>query len=114
MKKNSVLYEDYPEDKDVSIPAKWIFVAEDLLNEAQYKDWLFHTMQYMGFCGMSLTGDTTVDMFLNAVYDEDEDFFEKYWQSILKKRQKNLPIEDQLKVMRAWTKEEQLNDYFNR
>jgi hypothetical protein len=114
MNKNSILYEDYPEDNDVSIPAKWIFVAEDLLTESQYKEWLFYTMRYMGFCGMMETGDAVVDMVLNAVYDEDEEFFDRYWQSILKERQKQIPIADKLKVLRAWTKEEQLDEYFNR
>ena len=111
MNKNSVIYEDYPPTFEVSIPAKWILVAEDLLTESQYKDWLFYTMQYFGFVGMATTGDAIVDLLLEAVYDEDEDFFDKYYQSILYKRK---PIEDKLKVMRAWSKEDQLNAYFNR
>lgn len=114
MNKNSILYEDYPVDNEVALPAKWIFVAEDLLDETQYKEWLFYAMRYMGFCGMLETGDAIVDMLLNAVYDEDEEFFERYWQSILKERQKNIPIADRLKVTRAWTKEEQQNARSNR
>ena len=114
MKENSVLYKDYPENNEIGIPAKWIFVAEDLLSEDQYRRWLFYTFRYMGFCGIGYTGDAVIDMLLNAVYDEDEYFFEKYWQSILKNRQKNTPLQDKLKVSRAWSKEEQLDDYFNR
>lgn len=114
MNKNSILYEDYPVDSEVALPAKWIFVAEDLLDETQYKEWLFYTMRYMGFCGMIETGDVIVDMLLNAVYEEDEEFFERYWQSILKERQKHIPIADRLKVTRAWTKEEQQNARLNR
>ena len=53
-------------------------------------------------------------MLLNAVYEEDEEFFERYWQSILKERQKHIPIADRLKVTRAWTKEKQQNARLNR
>lgn len=112
MIENSVLYEDYPEDREVGIPAKWIFIAENLLNEEQYKEWLFQTMRYVGFCGMDLTGDSAIDMVLNAVYDDNNKFFDEYFNSILKQRQKKLPIADQLKVMRAWTKKEQLDAYY--
>lgn len=114
MKENSILHKDYPEDGEIGIPAKWIFVAEDLLTEDQFEKWLFHTFRYMGFCGMGYTGDVEIDMILNAVYDDDEYFFNRYWQSILKNRQKMLPLQDKLKVSRAWTKEEQLDDYLNR
>ena len=105
MNKNSVIFEDYPVNFDVSIPAKWILVAEDLLTEDQYKDWLFYTMQYMGIAGMAKTGDGIVDLLLDAVYDEDEDFFDKYYNSLLQAR---TPIADKLKVSKAWTKEDQL------
>ena len=56
MNKNSVIYEDYPPTFEVSIPAKWILVAEDLLTESQYRDWLFYRsflleygLRYWGF-----------------------------------------------------------------
>ena len=111
MNKNTVLYECYPIDKEVGICAKWIFVAQDLLTESQYNIWLAATMKYLGFCGMARTGDAIIDLLLDAVYDEDEKFFDKYYKSILEKQ---TPIEDRLKVMRAWSKEDQLNAYFNR
>jgi len=114
MKENSVLYEDYPEDWNVSIPAKWIFVAEDMLNEDQYKEWLFYTMRYLGVCGMWTSDDAYVNMLLDAVYDEDEEFFDKYWNSLLKNRQKKTPLDQQLKVGRVYSKEEQLDAYLNR
>ena len=111
MKKNSVLYEDYPEDWEVAIPAKWIFVAEDMLDEDDYKEWLFYTMRYLGFCGTWRSDNAYVNMLLQAVYDEDEAFFDQYWNSLLKKR---TPIADRLKVSKVVSKEEQLNAYLNR
>lgn len=114
MEENSVIWNEYPEDMEVAIPAKWIIVAENLLDENQYKEWLFCTMKHMGVCGDTFTGDTTVDMVLRAVYEENEDFFEGYWKSILKNRIEKMPIADRLKVMHAWTKEDQLNAYSKR
>ena len=114
MKENSVLYKDYPENWEVSIPAKWIFVAEDMLDQEQYKEWLFYTMRYLGVCGMGFSNDGVVNIVLNAVYDEDEEFFDRYWNSILKNRQKKTPLDQLLKVGRVYSKEEQLNDYLDR
>ena len=109
MKENTIIWNEYPGDMEVAIPSKWVAVAENLLDENQYKEWLFCAMKHMGVCGDTFTGDRTVDMVLRAVYEEDEDFFEGYWKSILKNRNQNIPIADKLKVMHAWTKEDQLN-----
>ena len=38
--------------------------------------------------------------------DEDEEFFDRYYNSLL---QKKLPVEDLLKVSNVWTKEAQLS-----
>ena len=114
MKENSVIWNEYPEDMEVAIPSKWVAVAESLLNEDQFKEWLFYVMKHMGICGDIFTGDTTVDMVLRAVYEENEDFFDGYWKSILRNRNKNIPIADKLKVMHAWTKEDQLDAYTKR
>ena len=113
MEKNSVIYEDYPASMNIEIPAKWVSVAEDYLDESQFKEWLFLTVQYLGFCGMRKTGDVQIDTLLDAVYDEDEEyiFFNEYYNSLLLKR---MPIEDRLKVSRAWSRKEQLDDYLNR
>ena len=46
MEKNSVIYEDYPTNMSIDIPAKWMLVAEDYLNENQFKDWLFLTIAH--------------------------------------------------------------------
>lgn len=111
MDKNTVIYQDYPFNMEVGLPAKWIFVAEHLLNEEQYKDWLFNAMQYFGFCGMKYADNSNVNMILRATYDEDEEFFDRYYNMI---SHSNLPIEDKLKVNRAWSREKQLDDYLNR
>ena len=106
MKANTVIWDEYPEHMEVALPAKWMMVAENLLTESQYKDWLFNSMLYMGVRGMHLTGDTEIDMILRAVYDEDEEFFDRYYNSLLRKK---LPVEDLLKVSNVWTKEAQLS-----
>jgi len=106
MKANTVIWDEYPENMEVALPAKWMMVAENLLTETQYKDWLFYAMCYMGVRGIHTTGDTEIDMILRAVYDEDEEFFDKYYNSLLKKK---LPVEDLLKVTNVWTKEAQLS-----
>lgn len=111
MEKNSVIYEEYPTSMSIDIPAKWMLVAEDYLNENQFKEWLFLTVQYLGFCGMEKTGDVQIDTLLDAIYDEEESFFDQYCNSLFKKR---MPIEDRLKVSRMWSKEEQLDAYLNR
>ena len=115
MKENTVIWNEYPEYMEVALPAKWIKVAEDLLTEDQYKDWLFYSMRYMGSSGIILsTGDTVLDMLLHAVYKEDEDFFDNYWNSLLKKRNKKEPLDQLLKVSKIYSKEDQLNDYTKR
>ena len=111
MNKNTVIWDEYPPEMEIAIPAKWIMVAENLLNEYQYKDWLFYTMKYFGCAGIAETGDTELDIVLNAVYDDDDEFFDQYYNSILKKK---LPIEDLLKVSNIWTKEDQLNGIYRK
>lgn len=111
MNKNSVIYEDYPQKGEIGIPAEWIFVAEDYLDEDEFKEWLYVTFCYMGFCGMGFTGNEKIDMLLNAIYNENDVFFEEYYKSLLLKR---MPIEDRLKVSKMWSKESQLNAYLNR
>lgn len=114
MKENTVIWNEYPETMEIALPAKSVIVAENLLSTDQYKEWLYYAMKFMGVCGEELTGDKEVDMLLRAVYDEDEEFFDEYIESLLRKRNANIPIADRLKVMHAWTKEEQLNAYKNK
>ena len=78
MKKNSFIYEDYPPEWTLGLPAKWIFVAEDMLDEDLFKEWLFYAMRYYGFCGTWRSDNAYVNMLLDAVYDEDEQFFDQY------------------------------------
>ena len=111
MKKNSFIYEDYPPEWTLGLPAKWVFVAEDMLDEDLFKEWLFYAMRYYGFCGTWRSDNAYVNMLLDAVYDEDEEFFDQYYNSLIKKR---TPIDQLLKVSNVRSKEEQLNDYLNR
>lgn len=108
MDKNSVIYEDYPQKREVGIPAEWVFVAEDYLDEDEFKEWLYITFCYMGFCGMKFTGNSKIDMLLNAIYDEDDTFFKEYYKSLLLKR---MPLQNRLKVSKMWSKEDQLDAY---
>jgi len=111
MKRGTVIWDEYPENMEVAIPAKWIMVAENLLTQDQYKEWLYYTMKYFGVAGIEFTGDTEIDMVLHAVYEENEDFFDRYYNSLLRKK---LPLEDLLKVFHVRKKEEQLNAYRRR